>query len=247
MGGMKNNNSQKPPCTLIAEDSLKPLEGGSITASPSLEKSWTRKLLPIHAHKPISFQPKIRNAFKTSASLLVFSWLLILAIATPSQSQGSGLSINAGSQLATTQSVTLAWNTSISPNIIGYNIYYGGVSGIYTNEIATENATNLTVPGLLVGSTYYFVVTAVNSSGVQSGFSSQLSYTVASAPILGTPIFSGNGFSFSVNGGSGNSYVIEASTNLISWIPLETNTIPFQFTDENANQFSRRFYRAVNP
>jgi hypothetical protein len=164
-----------------------------------------------------------------------------------SQSQTGGLSVNASLQLLPIQSVTLEWNPSISPNIVGYDIYYGGVSGIYTNEIFVGNVTNLTVPGLADGTTYYFVATAVNSSGIQSSFSSQLSYTLSTAPALGMPVFSSNGFSFPVSGMSGSNCVIQVSTNLIDWVPLETNTVPFQFTDSNVSLFSRRFYRAVYP
>ena len=44
---------------------------------------------------------------------------------------------------------------------------------------------------------------------------------------------------------SGTTYVIEASTNLVNWIPVHTNTAPFTFVDADAGQFSQRFYRAV--
>jgi Fibronectin type III domain len=161
--------------------------------------------------------------------------------------QGGGLSVNTLLQVPPTQNITLAWNPSASSNIVGYDVYYGGLNGIYTNEIPVGNVTNVAVAGLLGGTTYYFVVTAVNNSGIQSSFSSQVPYTVPNAPVLGSPVYSGGSLSFSVTGISGNSCVIEVSTDLINWIPLETNIVPFQFTDSNANQFSSRFYRAVYP
>ncbi|MGA2788060.1 MAG: hypothetical protein ABSF60_11080 [Verrucomicrobiota bacterium] len=39
------------------------------------------------------------------------------------------------------------------------------------------------------------------------------------------------GFMLLLNGTPGTNYVIEASTNLFNWVPLETNASPFQFTD----------------
>jgi hypothetical protein len=45
-----------------------------------------------------------------------------------------------------TGSVTLAWNPSTDPLVAGYNIYYGGASGTYTNEICAGNATNAPFP-----------------------------------------------------------------------------------------------------
>src|SRR5208282_1964379 len=76
------------------------------------------------------------------------------------------------------QNVTLAWNPSTDPTVVGYNIYYGGASGNYTNTLSAGNATNITVSGLVAGDTYYFAATTYNSSGVQSSFSSEVSYFV---------------------------------------------------------------------
>ncbi len=77
-----------------------------------------------------------------------------------------------------TQSVTLAWNPSTDSTVVGYNIYYGGASHNYTNTLSAGNATNMTIPGLAGGTTYYFAATSYNGSGVQSPFSSEVSYLV---------------------------------------------------------------------
>jgi endonuclease/exonuclease/phosphatase family metal-dependent hydrolase len=53
-------------------------------------------------------------------------------------------------------------------------------------------------------------------------------------------------FQFGVTGQPGSQYVIEASTNLLDWIIIETNQAPFTFIDTNAGTASRRFYRAVS-
>ena len=79
---------------------------------------------------------------------------------------------------ALAQNVTLAWNPSSDPTVVGYNIYYGGASGNYTNTLSAGNATNITVSGLVQGDTYYFAATTYNSSGVQSPFSNEVSYSV---------------------------------------------------------------------
>jgi hypothetical protein len=64
--------------------------------------------------------------------------------------------------------------------------------------------------------------------------------------ILIAPSYSAGGvFQFHLAGAAGSNYVIKASTNLTDWIPLETNTSPFTFTDTNAVNLPLRFYRAL--
>jgi hypothetical protein len=90
--------------------------------------------------------------------------------------------------LATTTSVTLAWNPSTDSTIAGYNIYYGGVSHIYTNKISVGKATSVTISGLVQGITYYFAATTYSTSGLESALSGELVYLVpANVPIVNQP------------------------------------------------------------
>ena len=52
-------------------------------------------------------------------------------------------------------------------------------------------------------------------------------------------------FTFDVSGTSDASYIVQASTNLVDWENVQTNTAPFTFADPDASKFSQRFYRAV--
>jgi len=59
-------------------------------------------------------------------------------------------------------------------------------------------------------------------------------------------IGSGNHFTFHVDDSFGpTSVIIQASTNLLTWVPIYTNTTPFDFTDLNATNYPDRFYRAI--
>jgi hypothetical protein len=110
-----------------------------------------------------------------------------------------------------TGSVTLAWNASTDPSVAGYNVYYGGVSGVYTNEICAGNATNATISGLVGGTTYYFATTTYAASGMESPFSSEVSYLVPmNTP--NTPIVNYS-----------NTYTAVVCTNLFQF---KTNTLP---------------------
>lgn len=85
-------------------------------------------------------------------------------------------------------SVTLAWNPSADPTVAGYNLYYGGASGSYTNGLSAGPATNVTISGLTPGATYYFAATTYSSAGLESTFSGEISYQVpANAPTTNQP------------------------------------------------------------
>jgi subtilisin family serine protease len=56
-----------------------------------------------------------------------------------------------------------------------------------------------------------------------------------------------NQFGFDITGGSNQVVVVEASTNLVSWTALATNTLgatPLRFIDSGWTNFPQRFYRA---
>ncbi len=92
-----------------------------------------------------------------------------------------GLAITAAEPVLGAQSVTLAWNPVTTANVAGYNIYYGSASGNYTNATFVGNVTNATISGLSEGATYYFATTTLDASGLESAFSTEVSYTVPNA------------------------------------------------------------------
>lgn len=76
-------------------------------------------------------------------------------------------------------SVSLSWTASTS-TVVGYNVYRGTVtSGPYT-LVNSSLVTGTTYTDLAVasGQTYFYVVTAVNSSGTESVYSNQASAAV---------------------------------------------------------------------
>src|ERR1700676_2239364 len=83
---------------------------------------------------------------------------------------------------AATQSVSLAWNTSTDPSVVGYNVNYGTSSGSYTQTLNAGSIASATVSSLAAGQTYYFVVTARNAAAQNSLVSNQVSFVTTAAP-----------------------------------------------------------------
>lgn len=72
----------------------------------------------------------------------------------------------------------LTWYASTSTNVTGYNVYVGTSSGVYGSPLNVGNLTSYVLTNLSVGSTYYFAVTAYNSSGIESAFSNEVSKSI---------------------------------------------------------------------
>ena len=79
----------------------------------------------------------------------------------------------------TQHTVTLTWTASTS-TVSGYNVYRSTVSGSpYTRINAIlDAATNYVDNTVLPGQTYYYVTTAVGTSGVESAYSNQITTAV---------------------------------------------------------------------
>ncbi len=89
------------------------------------------------------------------------------------------VSLTGTGQTFVKHSVLLTWNASTS-TVTGYNVYRSTVSGQQYAKINPSPVATLayTDSNVLDSTTYYYVTTAVDSSGNESGFSNQ-----ASAPI----------------------------------------------------------------
>jgi fibronectin type 3 domain-containing protein len=75
---------------------------------------------------------------------------------------------------ATPHSVSLSWTDSDS-GVVGYNVYRGSVSGGPYAQInsALESTPAYSDNSVAAGQTYYYVTTAVDGSGAESGYSNE--------------------------------------------------------------------------
>lgn len=85
---------------------------------------------------------------------------------------------SSGTASATSTTATLSWNTNTESDLAGYKVYVGTSSGLYGSPIDVGKATSYVMANLKVGNTYYFSVTAYDTSGNESLHSSEVSKSV---------------------------------------------------------------------
>jgi len=112
--------------------------------------------------------------------------------------------------------LTLTWNANTEPDIAGYRLYYGTSSRSYKTHTDVGLKTAFTMEGLQQG-TYYFVITAYNKSGNESGYSNEVEHRLAPPPSV-THVSQ-------ISGPMGTEVTISGD-NLISGTMVSFNGIP---------------------
>jgi fibronectin type 3 domain-containing protein len=82
------------------------------------------------------------------------------------------------------QSVELTWNPSPNANIVAYNVYFGTESRSYPDCITFDDVSDVIIPDLAGGQTYYFAVSAIDANGIESELSNEASYAVPGSSSL---------------------------------------------------------------
>jgi len=143
----------------------------------------------------------------------------------------------------------------------GYFTYTADYS-VAVSEIAQWNGSSWSALGSGMNKNVYAL--AVSGSTLYAGGSfttagTNTAHSVAEANLAGTPVslviittnaafgFTNGVFGFDVAGPSGSNVVIQASTNLQTWVPLQTNLLGsglLYFSDSHSPANRQRFYRA---
>jgi hypothetical protein len=133
-------------------------------------------------------------------------------------------------------------------NVAVGTVYYSLDGSAWTMAATTNNWTNWMAAVRLKPGTNIVQAFAVDFSGNVSPTNSgkvNLVVPPAAAAILGATTYTNAAYTFAVAGAAGYKYTVQASTDLVNWITLQTNIAPFVFVDTNAGEFNQRFYRSV--
>ena len=191
--------------------------------------------------RPLHGAAKREGCRPFKAAALLVATLFLTGFTLPAQNGGA---------------VTVAWDGSAGSDVAGYRLYEGVASRTYTNSVDVGNATSCTITGLVLGTTYYFAVTAYDAQGLESDFSDEVVYTVplvsASLALKSCCKLPSGNFTITASATNGQTCVLFGATNLsppVTWVPIGTNTADargvFTCDDLTATNYSRRFYRVL--
>lgn len=134
-----------------------------------------------------------------------------------------GVAIGAPVEFTQSPTVLLSWHYSAEPDIAGYRVHFGKVSGVYTHvvnvgigeqfdgEDGVERVRPMAAIDLPEGGEWFCAVTAYNTYGLESPYSDEVSFArnVPAAP---------SGLRVVVT--------IETSSNLKDWKPIASLSRP---------------------
>lgn len=81
-------------------------------------------------------------------------------------------------QLAYAYGVSINWNRNSESDVAGYKVYYGTTAHNHQNMLDVGPFTTAVIDGLNGGATYYFAVTAYDTSGNESADSQEVQATI---------------------------------------------------------------------
>lgn len=137
---------------------------------------------------------KARNEFIKNLRYLCLIGVIALGLITIVGSNGGGdgeggvtdttppsAPTNLIATAASSSQIDLAWTATMESDLAGYNIYRSTTSGSGFSKINTSLVTGASHvdTGLTSGTTYYYKITAEDTSGNESGYSSEVNATTA--------------------------------------------------------------------
>ncbi|HEY2329377.1 MAG TPA: protease pro-enzyme activation domain-containing protein, partial [Verrucomicrobiae bacterium] len=189
--------------------------------SANLNLAMTASVTTVLVSNNFNYTLTVTNNGPSTSSNVLVSDTLPLNLNVVSSSAGQGSVLRSG-QLLNWNVGTLAVNAGSQLAFTVRPDSYGDMFNYATASAATSDAN--TDDKFASVNVTVIVATPPQISGIFTSTNGAFQLTVLS-PAVPT--------------------VIQASTNLVNWVNIYTNTPPFTFTDSNATSYKSRFYRAL--
>ena len=178
--------------TVIAVSAADSTKSASATVSVSAPQPISVSISPTTVAMPQKWQQQFAATVSGSSNTTVI-WTVTKGTGTITQSglftapnavetdivvaasqADSTKSASASITVVAPHSVSLSWSPSSSPGVSSYRVYRGNVSGgPYSLLTSGVSSTAYTDTNVQSGTTYYYVTTAVDSSGAESSYSNE--------------------------------------------------------------------------
>jgi len=156
----------------------------------------------------------------------------------------SALSASAG------QSLSLEWDSSPDPNVVGYRLYYRDLASTNVHVADVKGQTWVELNDLNAASTYSFSVTAYNAVGLESDPSNSIEYTIPLGAVAtavskdrsGRPVLR-----MFAQGVTGRRLALQKSADLLNWTTMSIGAVgaPVVYSVTNNLALRKEFYRSV--
>jgi subtilisin-like proprotein convertase family protein len=126
--------------------------------------------------------------------------------------------------------ITLAWDPSADPSVVGYKVYEGSASRNYTNSMSAGSATTFTIsaPAKVP---YYFAATAYDTNGIESDYSTEVmtnNFVVLSTTNYTTNIVYSTNYTYTTNS---STMLTNLALKLEINVPFKVQTNTYSYTN----------------
>jgi hypothetical protein len=221
----------------------------SVGSASVTSGGWTKAAVDLSAYAGQNVQVAFHFQSGGSGWGNASGWYVddVSLVANPMLTVPTNQAIYAGQTLTATNFVT----NSILPN----SIFTFSLPSASTNVVITTNGVlTWTNTAALPGTNVIYVTVTDNSVpplSATNNFSVIILPPASPTLAVSNTLSSSGRFQFTFNTQSNTAWRIDASTNLLNWVPIFTNVAgtsgTLQFTDLLATNFLHRFYRAVSP
>jgi hypothetical protein len=124
------------------------------------------------------------------------------------------ISLGSGITLSMAAQVSLAWDANTDPAVAGYKLYYGYASRTYGTPVDVGKMSQYTLTSIEEGKNTYFAVTAYDTTGNESAYSTELEcFTITPAQAVNGTISPAN--TIVVSRGMSQTFTITPAANYV--------------------------------
>jgi uncharacterized repeat protein (TIGR01451 family) len=230
-----NGDNPNGPWFLFVQDT-------SVLQSGVISNGW---FITLTTADPVGFAAD-NQLYATPATLSLAvgqSWNFTLAVTNYGPSISTNVYVTNNLPVGLTLVPNLPANVSVTGTWLTWNV------GTLANNAGASLTLSFTngLPGVIyTNSAGVFSVVTTDPNPDDDTIVATAVFQSQSAPNLTAFSYTqAGGFQFAVTNSPGQTVIIQASTNLVNWIPVYTNVEPFTYVNTDATNLPMRFYRAV--